>query len=292
MQEENHIKDNKEKTVNIFYKVNSGNLFSIGFDQKLKEKQTLKDNITSSPSKNILNSSNKSQSLFTTKRSFNIPNLKKGINITTNGNSLLKKGQNSESFAIECDSPSIELPVKVHSSQITPRQDRIPVISKGLSSFSGIKRNISTSVIEDSNLKDHLPRPSKSGNNISSIFNNKEQTKHKMENKPSNNNKVSSLTNDYGITHQIYNAPIKRYEEAKYGMSSNGVICSYGANTNQGLIRNYNEDRVSIILNVIKPNSRANEEWPKVSYFAIYDGHGGNRCADFLKDNLHQYVCK
>jgi protein phosphatase 2C family protein 2/3 len=54
--------------------------------------------------------------------------------------------------------------------------------------------------------------------------------------------------------------------------------------------RNYNEDRVSIILNVIKPNSRKNEDWPKCSFFAIYDGHGGNRCADFLKENLHQYV--
>ena len=54
--------------------------------------------------------------------------------------------------------------------------------------------------------------------------------------------------------------------------------------------RNYNEDRVSIILNVLKPNSRSNEEWPKVSFFAVYDGHGGNKCADFLKENLHQYV--
>ena len=58
------------------------------------------------------------------------------------------------------------------------------------------------------------------------------------------------------------------------------------------LCRNYNEDRVSIILNVIKPNSRKNEEWPKCSFFAIYDGHGGNKCADFLKENLHQYVFK
>jgi serine/threonine protein phosphatase PrpC len=32
------------------------------------------------------------------------------------------------------------------------------------------------------------------------------------------------------------------------------------------------------------------KEWPKCSYFAIYDGHGGNLCADFLKDNLHQII--
>ena len=56
--------------------------------------------------------------------------------------------------------------------------------------------------------------------------------------------------------------------------------------------RNYNEDRVSIILNVIKPISRKNEQWPKCSFFAIFDGHGGNKCADFLKENLHQFVNK
>ena len=29
------------------------------------------------------------------------------------------------------------------------------------------------------------------------------------------------------------------------------------------------------------------QNWPKCSYFAVYDGHGGNLCADFLKDYLH-----
>jgi protein phosphatase 2C family protein 2/3 len=26
--------------------------------------------------------------------------------------------------------------------------------------------------------------------------------------------------------------------------------------------------------------------------FAIYDGHGGNQCADFLRDHLHEFVIK
>jgi serine/threonine protein phosphatase PrpC len=34
-------------------------------------------------------------------------------------------------------------------------------------------------------------------------------------------------------------------------------------------------------------NKNWSREWPKCSFFAIYDGHGGNMCADFLKDNLH-----
>lgn len=29
------------------------------------------------------------------------------------------------------------------------------------------------------------------------------------------------------------------------------------------------------------------EIWPKCSFFGVYDGHGGNVCADFLRDYLH-----
>jgi|JI9StandDraft_2_1071091.scaffolds.fasta_scaffold174787_1 protein phosphatase 2C family protein 2/3 len=56
---------------------------------------------------------------------------------------------------------------------------------------------------------------------------------------------------------------------------------SYAVNTHQGISRNYNEDRVSITLNIKKQGSRAH-------FFAIYDGHGGHLCCDFLKEELHQ----
>jgi protein phosphatase 2C family protein 2/3 len=57
-------------------------------------------------------------------------------------------------------------------------------------------------------------------------------------------------------------------------------------------VRDYNEDRVSIILNINKPIDRQSEIWPKCSFFAVYDGHGGSACADFLRDNLHQFVTR
>ncbi len=49
---------------------------------------------------------------------------------------------------------------------------------------------------------------------------------------------------------------------------------------------------MSIILNITKPASRANENWPKCSFFGVYDGHGGAACADYLRDNLHQFVIR
>lgn len=43
------------------------------------------------------------------------------------------------------------------------------------------------------------------------------------------------------------------FEEARHSTKNNGIIEAYAANTNQGVFRNYNEDRVSIILNITQP---------------------------------------
>jgi protein phosphatase 2C family protein 2/3 len=78
------------------------------------------------------------------------------------------------------------------------------------------------------------------------------------------------------------------YGKAKISFKENGIVKAYGANTYQGLVRNYNEDRVSIILNILQPKNYKNvKPWPLCSFFAVYDGHGGTACADFLRDNLH-----
>ena len=84
--------------------------------------------------------------------------------------------------------------------------------------------------------------------------------------------------------------PLKDFEDAKFASKSHGLITSYSANTHQGIQRNYNEDRVSIILNMTRPENKDPNSWPKCSFFAIYDGHGGSMCADFLKDHLHYII--
>jgi protein phosphatase 2C family protein 2/3 len=49
-------------------------------------------------------------------------------------------------------------------------------------------------------------------------------------------------------------------------------------------------------LNIVQPSSTAQDpnacEWPKCAFFGLYDGHGGPRCADFLRDNLHKFVSR
>ncbi|CAK79657.1 unnamed protein product (macronuclear) [Paramecium tetraurelia] len=82
-------------------------------------------------------------------------------------------------------------------------------------------------------------------------------------------------------------------EPSKISTKNVGIVSAYAANTHQGLIRTYNEDRVSIILNLMKPASNTFAgQWPQSSFFAIYDGHGGAACADYMRDNLHQYIIR
>lgn len=73
-----------------------------------------------------------------------------------------------------------------------------------------------------------------------------------------------------------------------------GIIQAYATITTSGK-RNYNEDRVSIIYNIPKPSGYSqsknnNKPWPNCSFFGLYDGHGGSKACDFLRDNLHKYI--
>lgn len=81
-------------------------------------------------------------------------------------------------------------------------------------------------------------------------------------------------------------------ESARCSLKHNGIVEGYAVNTSEGLVRTYNEDRVSIVYNIVKPPTRGEIAWPVCSYFGVFDGHGGAGCADFLKDSLHHYVVK
>ena len=92
------------------------------------------------------------------------------------------------------------------------------------------------------------------------------------------------------LTLDILDFPINNFENGKFSSKQMGIIQAYGANTHEGLIRNYNEDRVSIIINMNRPLNYKKNRWPKVSFFGIYDGHGGKQCAEYLRDNLHKFI--
>ena len=45
-----------------------------------------------------------------------------------------------------------------------------------------------------------------------------------------------------------------------------------------------------ICATIKKPSSSKMKTWPKISYFAIFDGHGGEECSEFLKNNFLNYL--
>ena len=85
---------------------------------------------------------------------------------------------------------------------------------------------------------------------------------------------------------------LPKLHPAKIAYKPFGNIISYAANTHNGIARNYNEDRISIVLDLKKPSSAKGGTLPtkKISFFAVFDGHGGHTCAEFLRDNLHTFI--
>ena len=62
---------------------------------------------------------------------------------------------------------------------------------------------------------------------------------------------------------------------------------SYAYNSYEGKVRTYNEDRICISINNTIDNNNSN-----FHFFSVFDGHGGSKCADFLKSNFLKYLTK
>ena len=185
-------------------------------------------------------------------------------------------------------------------------------------SFHNSKKNrIQINTEEDAFFeKDSFNKESKADNNNKNI-----EQKEKDENELNNNNNNENIEKDNDIHEQYFieenqtnekppnaieindligeKCPIEldilsinfnNFESSKTSSKQMGIIRAYGANTYQGLVRNYNEDRVSIIINMARPKNYLKKYWPKTSFFGIYDGHGGSQCSEFLRDSLHKLI--
>ena len=99
---------------------------------------------------------------------------------------------------------------------------------------------------------------------------------------------IGKKDSEIPISLDILQEQFENFPKHKISTRDFGIIKAYAANTSQGIVRDYNEDRVSIVINLIRPpNCQIEEsEWPRISYFGIFDGHAGNKCAEYLKDNL------
>ena len=92
------------------------------------------------------------------------------------------------------------------------------------------------------------------------------------------------------LTLDLLSKKYDQYDLPKFSNKQIGPLKSYSYNTYQGLFKDYNEDKVSVSSLLKKPASSRLKAWPKISYFAIFDGHGGEECSEFLKENYDKYL--
>ena len=69
-----------------------------------------------------------------------------------------------------------------------------------------------------------------------------------------------------------------------------GLMKSYAYNSYKGIVKDYNEDRVAVVSQIQKPQKTIHRTWPKMSYFGVFDGHGGENCSEYLKNNFLDYL--
>ena len=82
--------------------------------------------------------------------------------------------------------------------------------------------------------------------------------------------------------------PYEQYPNVEFSKQQYMNISGYGFNSYNGKVKNFNEDRVKVIPQYQHKNSK--NQILNISYFAIFDGHSGNQCSDFLRENMHNYI--
>jgi protein phosphatase 2C family protein 2/3 len=115
---------------------------------------------------------------------------------------------------------------------------------------------------------------------------------NQAQNKPTESNNFDYKKSASLMTvKSLANIPYSEYPQAEYSDKPFCNIAGYASNSYNGKVRNYNEDRTKIIVDFKKTLVVNGQKiTPNISYFSVFDGHGGKACSDFLRDNLHNYL--
>jgi hypothetical protein len=89
----------------------------------------------------------------------------------------------------------------------------------------------------------------------------------------------------------LANLPYNEYPQAEYSKKAFYNISGYAFNSYNGAIKSYNEDMVQAKEEKRQLKLKNNEPFTvHISYFGVFDGHGGDKCSKFLKENMHKYL--
>ena len=232
---------------------------------------------------NIINSSSKQNNIKTTITTSTYTNttrpksINNNINIikSNNNHTIISSKNNTKEKEIEKKpekNKSTEKPKEIHKTEYINKNPNITI----------------TSTYNNNSLKSQL-------NN-----NDFEEEEEEDFNKP--NNTMPSLMFDDDMDFGEFRPPIKLSSEI-FGLyhpkfkpsihsldnefkNQDDFIKAYAYNTSEGNIREYNEDTIT----VTKINLNQKDKNDYFYFFAVYDGHGGNGCSLYLKNNLHKNI--
>ena len=112
----------------------------------------------------------------------------------------------------------------------------------------------------------------------------------KKQRRFSENDNLKPLLEETELSINILKKEYDKYPIGEFSKGKIGLIKAFSYNSYHGLIKDENEDRISVNSLIKKPHNFKNKIWPKISYFSIFDGHGGETCSSFLKNNFLNYL--
>lgn len=102
---------------------------------------------------------------------------------------------------------------------------------------------------------------------------------------------------EYEIVRRMENMPEKypRILNAFLKFEVAPSIYAIGYNSHQGYVRDYNEDRISVVFSDrLQSNPKVgkffSEPLNSFGLYSVFDGHNGFECSEFLKNNLHNVL--
>ena len=111
------------------------------------------------------------------------------------------------------------------------------------------------------------------------------------QNQQKNNEDITKKSATLMSVSSLANIPYEEYPDVELSKQQIYNISAYAANSYNGKIKKYNEDKYQT-KTAFQKNFTINGVTHKriISYFGLFDGHGGDKCSIFLKKNFHEIL--
>jgi hypothetical protein len=120
---------------------------------------------------------------------------------------------------------------------------------------------------------------------------NQNQVQPKLQTGNENATDPTKKSATFMTVNSLANLPYNEYPQAEFSKKAFYNISGYAYNSYNGAIKSYNEDMVQAKEEKRQLKLKNNEPFTvHISYFGVFDGHGGDKCSKFLKENMHKYL--